>query len=49
MLKDQLSRVPWPANLWMPFPTSCLDISATSQTFTLTTASYSELAHHYIQ
>jgi len=51
MLKGQLSRVPWPGNLWMPFIfQAALQVlqQPDKHSYSLQLATHTELAHHYI-
>jgi len=52
MPKSQLSRVPWPGNLWMPLAFQP-DLRVLQQphkhSHSLQLANYTQLAHHYIQ
>ena len=52
MLKGHLSRVPWPGNLWMPFtfqPALWALQQPHKRLHSLQLATYTQLAHHYIQ
>ena len=52
MPKDQLSRVPWPGNLWMPFifqPALPAFQQPHKHSHSLQLATHTELACHYIQ
>jgi len=52
MLKDQLSRVPWPGNSWMPFtfqPALRSLQKPHKHLHSLQLAIHTELAQHYIQ
>ena len=52
MLNGQLSRVPWPGNLWMPstFQPACWALQQPHKhSHSLQPAIHTQLAHHYIQ
>jgi len=52
MPKEQLSRVPWPGNSWMPFtfqPALWVLQQPHKHSHSLQQAIHIQLAHHYIQ